>query len=75
MIMYACLACTLVRRHEMYEGYKGQRQACPEAVKEAVPRLVQLLKAMAIPVIQVGPVDEGVGLCEADSGLVTSSVA
>ena len=38
----------------MYEGYKGQRQACPDAVKEAIPRLLQLLKAMAIPVIQVG---------------------
>lgn len=44
-------------RHEMYEGYKGQRQACPEAVKEAVPRLLQLLKAMAIPVIQVPGVE------------------
>lgn len=40
-------------RHEIYEGYKGQRQACPDAVKEAVPRLQALLKAMAIPVIQV----------------------
>jgi hypothetical protein len=42
-------------RHEIYEGYKGQRQACPDAVKAAVPRLQALLKAMAIPVIQVGP--------------------
>ena len=41
-------------RHELYEDYKGQRQACPEPVKEAVPRLQQLLAAMAIPVIQVG---------------------
>ncbi|EFN53820.1 hypothetical protein CHLNCDRAFT_136540 [Chlorella variabilis] len=44
-------------RHEMYEGYKGQRQACPDAVKEAIPRLLQLLKAMAIPVIQVSGVE------------------
>lgn len=38
----------------MYEGYKGQRAACPDAVKEAVPRLQRLLDAMAIPYIQVG---------------------
>ena len=37
----------------MYEGYKGQRQACPDAVKEAVPRLQHLLKAMGVPVISV----------------------
>lgn len=40
-------------RHEIYEGYKGQRAACPDAVKEAVPRLQRLLDAMAIPYIQV----------------------
>ena len=38
----------------MYEGYKGQRQACPDAVKEAVPRLQHLLRAMGVPVISVG---------------------
>lgn len=38
----------------MYEGYKGQRAACPDAVKEAIPRLQRLLDAMAIPYIQVG---------------------
>lgn len=37
----------------MYEGYKGQRQACPDAVKEAVPRLQHLLRAMGVPVISV----------------------
>ena len=42
----------LICRHEIYEGYKGQRQACPDAVKEAVPRLQRLLDAMAIPYIQ-----------------------
>ena len=37
----------------MYEGYKGQRQACPDAVKEAIPRLQHLLKAMGVPIISV----------------------
>ena len=41
-------------RHEIYEGYKGQRASCPEEIKEAIPRLQQLLRAMAIPFIQVG---------------------
>lgn len=47
-----CPRC-LYRRHELYEGYKGQREACPTEVKEAIPRLQQLLRSMAIPYIQV----------------------
>ncbi|PSC70053.1 DNA polymerase I [Micractinium conductrix] len=44
-------------RHEIYEGYKGQRASCPEEIKEAIPRLQQLLRAMAIPFIQVSGVE------------------
>lgn len=44
-------------RHEMYPAYKGQRTACPDEVKEAIPRLQQLLTAMAIPYIQVPGVE------------------
>lgn len=44
-------------RHELYEGYKGQREACPAEVKEAIPRLQQLLRSMAIPYIQVPGVE------------------
>lgn len=44
-------------RHEIYEGYKGQRQSCPDEIREAIPHLLGLMKAMAIPVIQVPGVE------------------
>jgi len=46
-------------RTEMYTEYKGNRSATPEAIMIAIPYIQALLKAMHIPVIELGG-------CEAD---------
>ena len=38
-------------RHKMYEEYKGTRKPMPQELREQVPVLQELLKAMQIPVI------------------------
>lgn len=40
-------------RHEMYPEYKGTRQATPELVIEALDPLVELCRALDIPVLMV----------------------
>lgn len=40
--------CTVVCRHEMYPGYKGQRPPTPEAITEAVKQLRDLIRVMGI---------------------------
>ena len=39
-------------RYEMYQEYKANRDATPEAIKIAVPYIQELLKAMHIPIIE-----------------------
>lgn len=41
-------------RYEMYQEYKAHRDETPEAIKIAVPYIQELLKAMHIPIIEVG---------------------
>ncbi len=38
-------------RHKMYEAYKGTRHAMPEELREQVPVIKEVLKAMRIPTI------------------------
>ena len=40
-------------RHEMYDGYKANRQATPEDLKASIPEVFDIVKAMNIPVVQV----------------------
>ena len=40
-------------RYEMYQEYKANRDATPEAIKIAVPYIQQLLNAMHIPIVEV----------------------
>ncbi len=40
-----------VDRSEMYEAYKANRDATPEAIKVAVPYIYDILKAMHIPIM------------------------
>lgn len=40
-------------RHELYEEYKAQREACPEDIKKAVPIIKDILHAMRIPILEV----------------------
>lgn len=40
-------------RHEAYEQYKAQREACPEDIKKAVPIIKEVLRAMRIPILEV----------------------
>ncbi|MES2574573.1 MAG: 5'-3' exonuclease H3TH domain-containing protein, partial [Bacteroidota bacterium] len=40
-------------RYEMYQEYKAHRDETPEAIKNAIPYICELLKAMHIPIIQV----------------------
>ncbi|MCT4664376.1 MAG: DNA polymerase I [Flavobacteriales bacterium] len=39
-------------RHEQYEAYKANREAMPEGIQVAIPRIFSLLDAMKIPVIK-----------------------
>lgn len=39
-------------RHEMFEEYKAQREACPEDIKKSVPIIKDVLKAMRIPILE-----------------------
>ncbi len=38
-------------RHQMYEAYKGTRKPMPEELREQVPVLKELLRAMGIPLL------------------------
>lgn len=38
-------------RVEMFEAYKANRDATPEAIKIAVPYIEEILKAMHIPIM------------------------
>lgn len=40
-------------RTELFEDYKANRDATPEAIKESVPIIQEILKAMHIPVIEL----------------------
>lgn len=40
-------------RHEMFEGYKANRDATPEDIKLAVPYIKAILDAYSIPVLEV----------------------
>ncbi len=40
-------------RHEMYEAYKGTRKPMPEELREQVPVMKEVLKAMGIPILQL----------------------
>ena len=40
-------------RHEAYEEYKAQREACPEDIKNSVPIIKNILKAWNIKVVEV----------------------
>ena len=53
-----------VARTELYEAYKGHRDATPEPILQAIPYIQQILEAMHIPVmVQPG--------CEADDVIGT----
>lgn len=40
-------------RHEAYEEYKAQREACPEDIKNSVPIIKNILKAWNIKVVEM----------------------
>ncbi len=54
-------------RHKMYEAYKGTRHPMPEELREQVPLMQEVLKAMGVPIVM----KEGF---EADDILGTLSV-
>lgn len=39
-------------RHEMYEGYKGTRKPMPEELREQVPVMKDVLKAMGVVIVE-----------------------
>ena len=41
-------------RHKMYKEYKGTRKPMPEELREQVPVIQEVLKAMGVPVIRQG---------------------
>lgn len=40
-------------RHKMYQPYKANRDATPEDIQFALPRVIEILKAMNIPIVAV----------------------
>lgn len=40
-------------RHEAYELYKAQREETPEAIRESVPIIKEIIKAYHIPILEV----------------------
>lgn len=40
-------------RHEAFPPYKAQREATPEDIKQSVPHIQDILRAMHIPILQV----------------------
>ena len=40
-------------RHEMFESYKAQREETPEAIRESVPLIKEIVTAYNIPIIEV----------------------
>lgn len=40
-------------RHEVFPAYKAQREETPEDIRQSVPIIKQILKAMRIPILQV----------------------
>jgi DNA polymerase-1 len=40
-------------RHEVYEKYKAQREETPEAIRESVPIIKNIIEAYNIPIIEV----------------------
>ena len=40
-------------RHERYAEYKANRQAMPQELRDSIPYVVEILKAMRIPVVRV----------------------
>lgn len=40
-------------RHEMYEGYKAQREKQPEDITRSVPYIKDIIRAYGIPVVEV----------------------
>ncbi|MDH6305981.1 DNA polymerase-1 [Parabacteroides sp. PF5-5] len=40
-------------RHEAYEEYKAQREETPEAIRESVPIIKQIIEAYNIPILEV----------------------
>ena len=43
----------LTFRHEAYEAYKAQREACPEDIRKSIPIIKDILQAMRIPILEV----------------------
>lgn len=44
-------------RHELYQGYKGQRPPAPEEVVDAIPVVLEVLKAMNVTSVRVPGVE------------------
>jgi len=40
-------------RHEAFEQYKAQREETPEAIRQAVPYIKEIIKAYHIPILEV----------------------
>ena len=51
---HLCVAFDLKKktfRHEMYEEYKGTRKGMPDELREQMPRIKELLRAMNVTIV------------------------
>ena len=46
-------------RHEMYEAYKGTRKPMPEELREQVPVMKEVLRAMQVVIVEREGLDQG----------------
>ncbi len=57
-------------RHELFEEYKAQREATPEAIKLSVPIIKEIIKAYRIPILEVSgfEADDVIGTLATQAG-------
>ncbi len=46
-----------VRRHDLFPAYKAHRPPCPPEIKDAVPDVIEILGAMAVPTLSCAGVE------------------
>ena len=57
-------------RHEAYEQYKAQREETPEAIRESVPIIKEIIRAYHIPILEVSgyEADDVIGTLATQAG-------
>lgn len=57
-------------RHEVYEAYKAQREETPEAIRQSVPVIKDIIRAYHIPILEIAgyEADDVIGTLATEAG-------